>query len=390
MTTTSSDSLALDARHAPRPAEGTPRPADVAAAKPGRITALDWARGLFLILSVCSEAVLAPRPEQLVHATWSGITAYDLIFPLFVTLSGAGLALAYKNRAPARVTARRVVVLLLAGLAYNAVTTAELTWETFRLTGPLQVYAVLVLVIAVLHRWVHTARGWALTTLLVAAAVAVALAWWATGCATGALTPECNPSLVIDGRLLGSHMYAQGRLGHDPEGLVAIAGTFVTAAAGVTAGHLMVRYRRSPLAPAWLLGWAAVALGAGVLLAQWVEPMKRLWTPSFALLAAGLGVAILAIGFLLHDVPAPAWWAGLRGRLAVLLVALGRNSLLVYFGSHVVHSLLLRSGEPSAAVRIAEAVARDADPRLEFVLLSLAAWWLLALVLHSRRIYVHA
>ncbi|GAA1629015.1 heparan-alpha-glucosaminide N-acetyltransferase domain-containing protein [Georgenia ruanii] len=358
--------------------------------RPGRVTALDWARGLLLIASVCSEAVLSPRPAQLQHPAWSGMTAYDLIFPLFVTLSGCGLAFAYKNQVPARTTARRVVVLLLAGLAYNAVTTAELTWATFRVTGPLQVYAVLVLVIASLHHVVRTARAWALTTLVASGALAAALARAAAGCPGGALTPECNPSGAIDGPLLGAHMYAAGVLGHDPEGLVAICGTFVTAAAGVTAGHLAVRYRRSRLAPVWLGGWAVVVGGAGAVLTEWVEPMKRLWTPSFGLMTAALGVAILAIGYLLHDIPTRAGWAAVRARLGVPLIALGRNSLLVYFGSHVAHSLLLRTGEPPLAERIAQAVALDADPRLEFVLVSLAAWWLLALVLHWRRIYVHA
>ncbi|WP_164737317.1 heparan-alpha-glucosaminide N-acetyltransferase domain-containing protein [Georgenia sp. SYP-B2076] len=360
------------------------------AARPGRITALDWARGLFVVVFVSTETVLAPRPAQLVHATWGGVIAYDLIFPLFVVLSGAGLALAHRNEVPGRVTARHALVLLLAGLAYNAVTTPGPTWGTFRLTGPLQVFAVLVLVVAAAHRQVRTARGWAVTTVVAAVVLTGALRWWAAGCPAGALTPDCNPSLAIDGRLLGEHMYVQGRLGHDPEGLVAIAGAFVTAAVGVTAGHLMVRHRSSRLAPVWLLGWAAAVIGVGVVLAQWVEPMKRLWTPSFALVAAGLGVVILAVGFLLHDAPAPAWWGRVRGRLAVPLVALGRNSLLVYVGASAVHNLLLRTGDPSAAVRIGDAVSLDADPRLEFTLLSLAAWWLLALVLHARRIYVHA
>ncbi|MFD1507261.1 DUF1624 domain-containing protein [Georgenia yuyongxinii] len=364
--------------------------ADRGPGRPGRLTGLDWARGLVALVLVGTESVLAPRPAQLVHAEWTGVTAYDLIFPLFVLLAGCGMALAYQNEVPARRTARQVLVLLLAGLAYNVATTAEVTWATFRVTGPLQVFAVLVLVIAPLHRVIRTARAWAVLTLLAAVGHAVALAAWAGRCG-GELTPGCNPSRTIDGALFGAHMYAQGALGHDPEGVVAIAGAFVTAAAGVTAGHLVARYRRAPLAPLYLLAWAAGCFGAGAALAQWVEPMKRLWTPSFALTTAAAGILLVAVGLALHDGPAPAWWATVRVRLAVPLVAVGRNSLLVYFGSSAVLALLLRrGGEPSAAVRIADAVSRDGDPRLEFALLSVAAWWLLALVLHRWRIYVRA
>jgi len=66
--------------------------------KPGRITSLDWIRGLFLCASIASIAWLAPRPDYMKHAEWLGVHCEDMIFPLFVTLSGCGLAFAYRNR----------------------------------------------------------------------------------------------------------------------------------------------------------------------------------------------------------------------------------------------------------------------------------------------------
>lgn len=378
------------ARHAQRRATRTLLDTG-AAGRPGRITSLDWARGVFLIVSVTTSAVLAPRPPQLVHASWSGVTAYDLIFPLFVLLSGAGLAFAYRNRVRPLVTLRRVVVLLVVGLLYNAVIAADVTLETFRVTGPLQVYSVLVAVIATLHLVLRSARAWAVTTLVAAGALAAGLWWWSTGCPTGVLTPECNPSAVIDGRLFGAHMYAAGERGHDPEGLVAIAGTFVTASVGVTAGHLAVRSRQTGGGALRLFAWAVTVAAAGAALSLVVEPMKRLWTPSFGLLTGALGVLILAVGYLLLDRSAGRRWTAVRARLSAPFVALGRNSLLVYFGSHVAFAVLSRTGgTPSWAQRIAEAVSFDADPRIAFVVLWLAAWWVLALLLHRRRIYVHA
>ncbi|WP_448073226.1 heparan-alpha-glucosaminide N-acetyltransferase domain-containing protein [Georgenia yuyongxinii] len=372
---------------------GTRKPslsADRGTGRPGRLTGLDWARGLVVLVLVGTESVLAPRPAPLVHAQWTGVTAYDLIFPLFVLLAGCGMALAHQNAVPFRRTARQVLVLLLAGLAYNVATAAEITWATFRVTGPLQVFAGLVLVVALLHRVVRTAGGWGVLTVLAAVVSTASLTWWTAGCG-GELTPGCNPSRTMDGALLGAHMYAQGTLGHDPEGVVAVAGAFVTAAAGVTAGHLIARHRWSRAAPLYLLAWAAGCFGTGIVLAQWVEPMKRLWTPSFALSTAAAGILLVAVGLALHDLPAAERWAAARARLAAPFVAVGRNSLLVYFGSSAVLALLQRGdGEPSAAARIADAVTRDGDPRLEFALLSVAAWWLLALVLHRWRIYVRA
>ena len=56
-------------------------------------------------------------------------------------------------------TLRRSLVLLLAGLAYNAVTAGSVDFASLRFTGPLQVYAVLVLVIGALHLVVRTPRA---------------------------------------------------------------------------------------------------------------------------------------------------------------------------------------------------------------------------------------
>lgn len=289
-----------------------------------RVTALDVARGLFLIASVTLSAVLPPRAGWLAHAVWDGVTLYDLTFPLFVSLSGVGLAFAYCNDGSGWVTARRVVVLAAAGLAYTAIAHGGVGLSTFRLTGPLQVYAVLVLVVALLHTVLRTARGWAVVTFVTAAGLSAFLVAWAASRRGSTLTPECNPSRVLDGALLGAHMYAGGERGRDPEGVVAMAGVFVTAAAGVTAGHLLLRYRS-----AWrLVVWAVAIAAGGLALATLLEPMKRLWTPPFALLTGALGVAIVA--FVVFDRSATGRWDRLRARVASPLVALGRNSLLVY------------------------------------------------------------
>lgn len=368
----------------------TPETAAPASTKPGRIASLDWVRGLFLVGSVATVSVLAPRPEPLVHAEWSGVTVQDLVFPLFVTLSGAGLAFAYRNRVGWGATVRRSLVLLVAGLAYNMVAAGTVDPETLRWTGALQVYAVLVLVIGLLHRVARGPAAWAVVTLLVAAGHTLLLHAWQSGCAGGELTPRCNPSLSIDTALLGTaHMYAQGTLGHDPEGVVGILGALLTASVGAVAGHLALSVRGTRRAPAQLLGWAVVAFLAAVASAELLPAMKRLWTTPFALGAGALGVVVLALGMALLDVPARRAWSALRSRLSWPLVALGRNSLLVYFGSHLLMILLLRyGGETSYAERVADTAEVGGMPRASFVVVMVLGWAALAAVLHRRRIYL--
>lgn len=368
---------------------------------PGRrIGSLDVARGLFLIVSVLSASVLAPVPDWLQHPAWFGVTPYDLIFPLFVTLSGIGLAFAYRRRTDVRATARRVVVLIVVGLVYTAIYSGHTSLETLRLTGVLQLYAALVLVAAVLHRVVGTARGWAAVTVGSAVVGTIVFAWFEARCPTGVLSPTCNPSGVLDGRLFGGHMYAAGERGHDPEGVVAICGAFVTAAAGTTAGHIAVEARRGSarVGVVRLAIWAVTCAVLGLLLALSVEPFKRLWTPSFALLAAALGVLIFAVVHAVVDVRLGRESASLArtdgrggpGRVIVwALTALGRNSLLVYFGSHLMSALMMRWGGPRTyGERIGEALAVLGGPQIAFMTASLALWWAVAALLHRRGIYV--
>jgi len=356
----------------------------------GRIASLDWIRGWFLCGSVATVSLLAPRPAALEHAQWIGVTVQDMIFPLFVTLSGCGLAFAYRNSVGWGATLRRSVVLLACGLAYNAVGAGSLDLATLRWTGQLQVYAVLVLVIGLLHLVARGAAAWAVVTGVVALAQAALLVTWQSDCAGGQLSPECNPSGVADLALLGpAHMYAGGALGYDPEGMVAVLGALVTACAGATAGHLALRARGSRRGPALLLAWAAAVAVAAVTAEQALPMMKRLWTTPFALGVAALGIVALAVGMAILDLPAGRRWQTVRSRLSWLQVGLGRNSLLVYFGSHLLMLVLLtRGGDPPWAYDVAEAVDVIGHPRASLVIVMVLGWAAIAAVLHRGRIYL--
>ncbi|GAB7192604.1 hypothetical protein NUM3379_33130 [Kineococcus sp. NUM-3379] len=384
-----------------------------------RLASLDWARGWMLVVSVAVNSLWA-APEWFGHARWEGVHPVDLVFPVFVTLSGCGLAFAMHRRVRARPLLRRFLVLLAAGLLYNAVTTSgpdPRAWDpaTWRVTGVLQLYAGLVVLVSLGHLLTRTWRGWALLAALAAAAHTALLSGWARGCPGGVLTRGCNPSGAVDPVLFGAaHVYGGGAAGHDPEGVVALLGAFVSAAAGAAVGHLLlsVRERASgtvrkraagPAAAAGPVLALAVALAAAGLLAAVLPPllgggpvpaMKRLWTAPFALpVAAAVAVALLA-GHLLLDRERTS--RALRAASWPLL-ALGRNSLLVYFGSHVVTALLLRRPEgadggagrgPAPVERAAAAVAVAGHPQVTWTVLAVVAWTALACLLHTRRLYL--
>lgn len=356
-----------------------------------RLAALDVSRGLLILTSIVTVAVLEPRPDQLIHSRWEGITFYDVIFPVFVALSGCGMAFAYRRRVRWRTTLWRAAMLFLVGAGYNWILQQPDTLHDLRLTGPLQVYTALLVFTHVLHlvlgaRW----WTWATFTLAFAGVWAGFWMWAASHCTESAVSVECNPTVPFEASWLGwGHIYRQGERGFEPEGLIGILGALVTCAAGTTAGHLLLRWRRKPAAPLMLTGWTLVVIGAGFALERLVPFMKWMWTPSYGLVTAAGAVALLAFTTLLLDTGREILdRPPLRLRLCEPLVALGRNALLMYFGSHAVMGLLLRHGEPTWAEQIASAIDVLGQHQVSFVLVTVVVWWALAAVLHRFRIYV--
>jgi heparan-alpha-glucosaminide N-acetyltransferase len=356
-----------------------------------------------LIVSVAVNSLLV-TPEWFDHAPWAAVHPVDLIFPLFVTLSGCGLAFALHRRVQIAPLLRRVVVLLAAGLLYNAIVLDSWEFDVWRVTGVLQLYAVVVAVLGLLHLVTRSWIGWAIITVVIAAAHSALLATYARGCLDGLLTPGCNPAGPLDVAVFGAdHVYRVGLAGHDPEGLIAIAGALVSASLGACIGHLMLAMRdrgqrtgtglRAAVLP--MLGIAAAAALLGEFAAQLpallggteLPAMKRLWTAPFAFrVGAGAAIALL-LGHVVFD------RVRVGRPLAVVsypLVALGRNSLLVYFGSHVLMSVLSRPTPDGStpATDIASTIAVAGDPQATWTAALVLFWVGLACLLHRYRIYL--
>jgi heparan-alpha-glucosaminide N-acetyltransferase len=83
-------------------------------------------------------------PEWFDQAPWATKHPVDLNLPLFATLSGCGLAFALHRRVQIAPLLRCVVMLLATGLLYNAIVLDSWEFDVWRVTGVLQLYAVVV------------------------------------------------------------------------------------------------------------------------------------------------------------------------------------------------------------------------------------------------------
>ncbi|MBW8172650.1 hypothetical protein K0651_06245 [Ornithinimicrobium sp. Arc0846-15] len=167
---------------------------------------------------------------------------------------------------------------------------------------------------------------------------------------------------------------------------------------GATFGHLILAGRASgqrlhllarggALISLVFLAFALISIAAPTALGgESLIVMKRLWTPPFALL---IGVPV-GLFLLITNVLIDSGTKSARARKAQALrpfIALGRNFLLVYFGSHVLNSLLRRSGVFGVLVGVfpCEAAAMWGMP-----VLSVIAWSTLTFVLNRKKIYLRA
>jgi heparan-alpha-glucosaminide N-acetyltransferase len=283
-------------------------------------------------------------------------------------------------------------------LVYNYVTVSGAPFHLsgLRIPGILQLYAVVVIVLVLLHAVIKGWRQWALVTAALAV-IDTMFEWgWSLHCAGGNLSTTCNPSHTIDYAVFGAnHLYVGGSLGYDPEGLVSIFGAIITACLGATVGHALLASRKTGGKPASVRSIGSIVIGAlalAALLDLFVPAFKKQWTPPFALLIGACAAGVLLLAHLATDTGPSGGGLLTPTPRAVTrpLIALGRNSLFVYFGSHALTAWLNvhTSGDQSYLTHFTNAVAIGGHPAVTFLVVAELFWISLACLLHWRRIYL--
>ncbi|MGI2165857.1 transmembrane glucosamine N-acetyltransferase NagX [Shewanella oncorhynchi] len=278
--------------------------------------------------------------EQMHHSQWHGFRFYDLIFPLFIFLSGVALGLSpkrldklpMKDRLPVyRHGIKRLFLLLLLGILYNHGwgTGAPVDPEKIRYASVLGriAFAWFFAVLLVWHTSLRTQVIVALGILLGYGAMQLWLPF--PGGLAGVFSPTQSINAYVDSILLPGISY-QGRT-PDPEGLLSTIPAIVNALAGVFVGHFIVKsHPKGEWAKVGLLAAAGgVCLAFGWLLDLVISVNKELWTSSFVLVTSGWSMILLALFYALVDV---LKWQ----KAAIFFVVIGTNAIIIYLASSLV------------------------------------------------------
>lgn len=306
-----------------------------------RLLSLDTLRGFDMFWIVCAELIVHSlaehtdvafwdtMKEELTHPEWNGFTFYDLIFPLFMFISGVSFPFSLGKRKERgesvaslhRHIVTRGLILVLLGFVYNGILSLDFANARYpSVLGRIGLGYMFGSLIA-LHTSIRA-------RLIIC--VSILLGYWAAlklipvpGYGAGDLTPGHTISGYIDRLLIPGKLYEKVR---DPEGILSTIPSIVNVLAGVMAGELLKSSSKTGNQKAGILfGIGISCWGIGKLWDFALPINKNLWTSSFAMVTIGWSLMLLAFFYLVVDVWKFRKWT-------LFFVVIGANPLAIYLG----------------------------------------------------------
>ena len=269
---------------------------------------------------------------QFEHAEWEGLRFYDLIFPLFIFVTGVAIVFSLmrlieqdgKSTAYWRVLRRSLLLFALGLVYYGGVSKS---WPDIRLLGVLNRIALCYLFTSLLFLNLRLPG-------LIVAFVAILAGYWAlmtfvsvSGIGVGSYAKDANLANWIDAQYLPGRKWNGA---WDPEGLLSTLPAIGTCLLGVFAGLLLKEPSLQPHQKTlWLIGAGAAMIALGVLWGLQFPIVKNIWTSSYVLVCGGLSALLLGVFHQVID----AWE---RRSWPTIFIWIGASAITLYFINGIV------------------------------------------------------
>jgi len=268
------------------------------------------------------------------HVEWEGFHFHDLIFPMFLFIIGVAIPFATASRLQRGETKRRIalhvlkrtLLLFSLGLIYNHILDLQ-GFDKLRIAGVLQRLALGYCCAALLELYTSPRRQALVAAALLVIYYLLMRFVHVPGFPTGTMSQQGNLANYLD-RLLFKPKQMYETYG-DPEGPLSTIPAFATAILGALAG-CWLRSRRTQRDKTFgmlLGGLACIALG--YLWSPWFPIIKKIWTSSFVLVAAGWSLLFLSLFYYIIDVRGWKRWA-------FFFVVIGLNPITIYVGQEII------------------------------------------------------
>ncbi|HOV32353.1 MAG TPA: DUF5009 domain-containing protein [Candidatus Hydrogenedens sp.] len=266
---------------------------------------------------------------QFSHPDWEGFSAWDIIMPLFLFITGVTIPFSMekyiagqgsKRRFYMRLFRRFVLLWLLGMVAQGNLLTFDIN-KLHLFSNTLQAIAVGYLVSSFVLLYVPLRFH-----ILVTASLLLVYWIWMMfiplpGVGTGILQPEQNWAMYIDELILGRF-----RDGTHYTWILSSLGFSATVMLGTHAGYILRK-----LQSRWKIFWAYVAIGIVCLLLSWLWSwhfpiIKHIWSSSMVLWSGGWCFLLLAIFYLIMEIGGITKWA-------FPFIIIGSNAIIAYIGA---------------------------------------------------------
>jgi predicted acyltransferase len=307
-----------------------------------RLKSLDTLRGFDMAMLVGGCGIITALAEatelgwldglatQMHHVSWQGFRFYDLIFPLFMFISGAaipyGITSKLERGIPGKVLLKKIlwrfVALVLLGILYNGALRKGFTDLRYAsVLGQIGVGYFFAALIFLYTRQPGRIFLW-LTGIMATVAV-LQLFIPAPGYGAGSFEKGANMNAWLDQLILPGRLHNEV---FDPEGVLCMISAVAVTLMGGLSGYVIRSYSGSMQRKAL---WIALGGALAILLALALNPvypiLKKMWTVTYVLLAGGISAVILALFYFVIDIKGINKWTP-------FFIVFGMNSITIYMG----------------------------------------------------------
>lgn len=311
-----------------------------------RLLSLDTLRGFDMAMLVGIGGIIITLAEltgwgwmealatQQHHVQWEGFRMYDLIFPLFMFISGVAIPYAINSKLEKGVAKSvlfkkifvRLIALILLGILYNGALSRGFT--NLRYVSVLSQIGFGYFFAALISLYSKSIKGPAYWLVGILAGVAVLQLFVpVSGYGAGTFEPATTLNAWLDQHLI------PGRLNDevfDPEGVLCIISAISITLMGTLSGHIIRSSKATPTKRALYIALAGVGL---IVLAQVLSPfypiIKKMWTATYVMKAGGVSALLLSLFYFVIDVKGSKNWT-------LFFRVFGMNSITIYMGHRII------------------------------------------------------
>ena len=311
-----------------------------------RLLSLDTLRGFDMAMLLGGGAIIIALAEltgwnwmealatQQHHVEWEGFRFYDLIFPLFMFISGVAIPYAINSKVEKGVAKSkllkkifyRLLALIALGILYNGATQRGFT--NLRYVGVLAQIGFGYFFAALIFLYSRNIRTCIFWLLGIMSGVAILQLFIPVpGYGAGTFESATTINAWLDQLLIPGRLYDKV---FDPEGVLCIVSAITITLMGALAGYLL---RGAGKASAKKALYIALAGVGAIVIAQLLSPyypiIKKMWTVTYVLKAAGVSALMLSLFYYVIDVKGSLNWT-------LFFRVFGMNSITIYMGSRII------------------------------------------------------